>query len=540
MSHSYENGVHTMSIYAELLLNSKPVNVDESVRDDQTLTSGGGFAFRITPIEQVYRFLFLGSSDSYLSDRESILRIYPVIRYLSKEQPKQLTDLIMEVKDRVPRKDALLFTAVVYLIEEDNAEARRIFLDRVLTEICTNSYTFLTLIKNWLAFGKRFGRVWKRGIHKWYTETRTLNQLIEDAAGFAQRSGLSHRNVLRLSRPKCTDSIRNSVIHYLVKNTLTENAPEALVSLLAVPKVNDDNEVVRMINRSDIKVRLENLSDQQKTKTVMSELLLKSLRNESLIRNLRTLTSLNIFDNDELRNFTIELIKSAKVHPIKLINALYVYSGAETGRSSKEITPNPRIVTALNDALELRFKETNSTNKKFLVGLDISSSMTWDKISGYVLNPLQISAALAYQYYKTEPNTDFVTFSERLKELDPMSFQEGCLSFAKTLCNRSFGYTDLGKMIEHAITQYKERGKTYDAFIMFTDNEVNHGRHCFELLDEYRKMIGNEDVKFIINAMTAGEFTVGDPNDNRTLNLSGFDSAYPSIIADFVENKFSR
>lgn len=97
----------------------------------------------------------------------------------------------------------------------------------------------------------------------------------------------------------------------------------------------------------------------------------------------------------------------------------------------------------------------------------------------------------------------------------------------------------------------------YVDLIMFvTDNDVNSGEQPSDVLKIYRKTVYegfklipiNKDgarvdpevlarqhiPKLVVVSTMGGDFTVGDPRDPNTLNVSGFDSATPAIINAFL------
>ena len=53
-------------------------------------------------------------------------------------------------------------------------------------------------------------------------------------------------------------------------------------------------------------------------------------------------------------------------------------------------------------------------------------------------------------------------------------------------------------------------------------------------LREYRQRSGIADAKLIVCGMTSGGFTLADPEDAGMLDVVGFDTATPAIMADFV------
>ena len=73
-----------------------------------------------------------------------------------------------------------------------------------------------------------------------------------------------------------------------------------------------------------------------------------------------------------------------------------------------------------------------------------------------------------------------------------------------------------------------------DTFVVYTDNETWAGKvHPFQALSEYRHRMGRP-AKLIVVGMTATEFTIADPSDPGMLDVVGFDSAAPLLMADFA------
>jgi 60 kDa SS-A/Ro ribonucleoprotein len=78
----------------------------------------------------------------------------------------------------------------------------------------------------------------------------------------------------------------------------------------------------------------------------------------------------------------------------------------------------------------------------------------------------------------------------------------------------------------------------FDVISVWTDNETWAGPvHVHEALREYRRKI-NPEAKFIAVGMTATDYSVAEPGDRLSLNVSGMDSAVPSLIASFARGEF--
>jgi 60 kDa SS-A/Ro ribonucleoprotein len=72
-----------------------------------------------------------------------------------------------------------------------------------------------------------------------------------------------------------------------------------------------------------------------------------------------------------------------------------------------------------------------------------------------------------------------------------------------------------------------------DTFLVMTDNETWAGRsHPHTELVNYRQKMGI-DAKLVVAGVSATEFTIADPSDRGMLDVVGFDSNAPKVIADF-------
>jgi 60 kDa SS-A/Ro ribonucleoprotein len=73
-----------------------------------------------------------------------------------------------------------------------------------------------------------------------------------------------------------------------------------------------------------------------------------------------------------------------------------------------------------------------------------------------------------------------------------------------------------------------------DVFIIITDSETWAGQtHPTVALQQYRNEM-KIDAKLIVMGLVANEFTIADPTDAGQLDVVGFDSAVPQVIAQFI------
>jgi 60 kDa SS-A/Ro ribonucleoprotein len=71
-------------------------------------------------------------------------------------------------------------------------------------------------------------------------------------------------------------------------------------------------------------------------------------------------------------------------------------------------------------------------------------------------------------------------------------------------------------------------------FVTLADSESWAGAvHASDALEQYRRASGIP-ARLVVVAMVANEFSVADPNDAGQLDVVGFDTATPQLIADFA------
>ena len=85
-----------------------------------------------------------------------------------------------------------------------------------------------------------------------------------------------------------------------------------------------------------------------------------------------------------------------------------------------------------------------------------------------------------------------------------------------------------------------EKGLKVDAFVIYTDSETWAGEiHPVQALRQYREKTGIP-AKLIVVGMVSNGFSIADPSDAGMLDVVGFDTATPSVIADFATTRACR
>jgi 60 kDa SS-A/Ro ribonucleoprotein len=70
--------------------------------------------------------------------------------------------------------------------------------------------------------------------------------------------------------------------------------------------------------------------------------------------------------------------------------------------------------------------------------------------------------------------------------------------------------------------------------VIYTDSETWHGKvHPAEALRRYRDGMGI-DARLIVVGMVSNGFTIADPDDKGMLDVVGFDTTAPSLMARFT------
>ncbi len=150
-------------------------------------------------------------------------------------------------------------------------------------------------------------------------------------------------------------------------------------------------------------------------------------------------------------------------------------------------------------------------------------------VAGSCLTPREASAAMALVTAATEEEYHVMGFSNRFLPLN-ISPRMRLEDVVKRISNLPFEATDCAlPMIWAGQQELKVSG-----FITYTDSETWAGNiHPAQALRQYRsEFVG--DAKAVVVGMTSNGFTLADPNDRGMLDVVGFDTSVPAVIADFV------
>jgi 60 kDa SS-A/Ro ribonucleoprotein len=128
--------------------------------------------------------------------------------------------------------------------------------------------------------------------------------------------------------------------------------------------------------------------------------------------------------------------------------------------------------------------------------------------------------------FTTGSHTDYSRAALSVLNISPRQRLDDAVKYVAGL---PFGGTDCSLPMRWA----EQTGTEIDTFVVVTDNETWAGTmHPHQALQQYRDHTGLP-ARLAVAALTATDFTIADPDDPGSMDVSGFDSAVPSLIADF-------
>jgi 60 kDa SS-A/Ro ribonucleoprotein len=145
------------------------------------------------------------------------------------------------------------------------------------------------------------------------------------------------------------------------------------------------------------------------------------------------------------------------------------------------------------------------------------------------LSPRVASGAMALVTAATEQQYSVFGFSTTFMPLT-ISPRQRLDDVLKTISDLPFAGTDCALPMVHAL----EHKLPVDVFVVYTDSETWFGKiHPAQALRRYRERMGIP-AKLIVVGMVANQFSIADPEDAGMLDVVGFDSASPAVMADFA------
>lgn len=516
--------------YAKLA--NQPVPVTDQVAPKQVVNNAGGYTFKIGPLDQLERFLILGSMGGtyYAAPQKHTQQNIDNLRAVIAESPKQAVDLIADVsaKGRSFSNAACIFALAV---AATTAKAKPFALQALPSVARTASHLF-SFISDYDQMGGKWGRSLRTAIALWYS--RDVSGLGYQVAKYPNRAGWSHRDLLRLAHAKPSTDGHDALFGYMTKGTVSDKLPEILLAYEQVQAAKTEKEVIDLIGKH--KLTWEFVPKEWTGSRDVWDALLPNLPMTALLRNLGRMSANGLLsaNGDAARYVCAKLrqedqLKRARVHPLSMLQTWNVYGGGKGVKGSLTWNPVQSVLAALEEAFIASYKLVEKLEKRVLWGQDVSASMQGNRIENMAMNCMEAGAVLATTFANSVGD-DFMIygFSSSLTELKinrRTSFKEAFNEIRK----QNFGATNIGLLVETA-TKSK---LPVDLFVVNTDNEVNSGAHVHKLVEQYRQVMGI-DARMVVMGMTATPFTIADPDDQGMLDVVGLDSNAFNLIASFA------
>ena len=319
-----------------------------------------------------------------------------------------------------------------------------------------------------------------------------------------------------------------------------------LKALLELAKTGEKKDAVTAVTlmEQNKKIQREHLPTELLNTPQIWDALLSGMGMTALVRNLGKLSQVGIASTrsqDIIKMLTDpKSVKDSKVHPLQVLVGMKTYSQGKGDIGSMTWTPNSYITTALSTTFRQAFGNITPTGKRYMIGLDVSGSMTMCMCAGAKnITPREGSVAMAMMTLHAEgaENVHVYGFSNIFYNFNGKIRPEMTIQDAIRATDVPFGATDCALPMTEALKMYRQNGTVFDVFCIYTDSETYAPTvHPQVALEQYRKETG-VDAKLIVVGMVANCLTIADPKDKNTLNLAGFDTSTPELISMFVRGE---
>jgi 60 kDa SS-A/Ro ribonucleoprotein len=514
-------------------------------RADQIENSEGGFVFQLDEWATLRRFLILGSaSGTYYVGRRKMTEdcVALVLACVQADGVRAVTTAVAVSRQGLaPRNDEALFVLAAALALSDDDAGRELARKSLpaVARTGTHLFTFLEYLKGF----RGWGRGARAAVANWY-ESKEPERLAYQLAKYRQRGGWSHADAMRLAHPRGLDP---NLVNFARGVPFDEGAYKLLDGFTAAQKETDPKRVAELV--AEYRLTHEMLPSEALASPDVWDALLQDMPLTAMIRNLGRMSALGMLgQTSEDTKLVVsrladgDVLQKARVHPFQILLALTTYSAGRGVRGGLSWQPHAKIADALDGAFYATFKNVAPTGKRHLLALDVSSSMHGSWIADTHLTAATGAAAMALVTANVEPDYAFVGFTAGRRSsryhgygmdpaispltISPRQRLENVVRYTNSI---GFGGTDCALPMLWATEKQLE----FDTFVIYTDSETwAGGVHPFQALQQYRqRMVA--DARLIVVGMTSTRFTIADPSDPGMLDVVGFDSSAPRLMAEF-------
>jgi len=536
-------------------LYNQPVPQSKPLDRRQAANNAGGFVYQIDDWKRLDRFLILGAdsatyyqkaADLTRENATCVLNCYDLDAAKTVQQIVSVSD-----EGRAPKNDAAIFALALGASHTDT-RVRQLAL-AAMPQVCRTSTHLFQFVGACRGLGRGWGRTLKRAVAKWYND-KTVDSIAYQVVKYREREGYTHKRLMQTAHPDPgKDQSRVELYKWIWgKNKIISVLPDMLQAHLEAIE-QDCTKKRRLELVKTYNLPWEALPTECNADPDYWAAQLPTIGLTALIRNLGNLSRIGLIKPlSEAENAIVsrlgnqEDIRKSRLHPFNILQALSIYSSGHGYRGSGAWTVSRPVVDTLDSAFYLAFKNVVPTNKRHLIALDVSGSMG-SPFGGSTLSCRDATAAMALVTMATEPKTHVVGFTggsgyysytgrghQTTNAITPLNISpKKSLSHAiATISGLNFGTTDCALPMLYAL----EKGLEVDVFSVYTDNETWAGTiHPMQALRDYRKKTGI-NAKLIVVGMTATNFSIADPLDGGAMDVVGFDSSAPAVMADFARD----
>ena len=548
---------------------SQPIPGSNQVRN-----SGGGFSWEVDDWTRFDRFLILGAEGGtyYITERDLVKQNHDAIVCCIKADGVRAVNRIVEISGagRAPKNDPAIF-ALALVASHGDAEAKALAFEN-LGKVCRIG-THLFHFAEYVNALRGWGRGLRNAVGRWYVR-READELARQAVKYQQRDGWSHADLLRLAHPKAPSAQHDAVFRWMLagadslgerevkRNVRGENRvakygavgalPKAIEAFEQAKRATMAGEIVNLIGEFDLP--REAIPTQWLNEAVVWEALLERMPMMAMIRNLGKMTSIGLLGPfSEAKKLIVRklrgatALKRARIHPLAVLVAQKIYAQGHGDKGALKWSPVTAIVDALDEAFYATFQNVEPCRKPLLLALDVSGSMAQSMIAGSCISAREASAAMALITAATEPECEIIAFSAPGTGRYGGMHGGGEPGITRVNISPRMRLAEVIKMIE-AIPMggtdcampmvWATRNKlNVSAFVTYTDSETWAGYiHPAQALRQYRDGFVS-DAKAVVVGMTSNGFTLADPNDRGMMDVVGFDTSVPAVIAHFVRSE---
>ena len=241
----------------------------------------------------------------------------------------------------------------------------------------------------------------------------------------------------------------------------------------------------------------------------------------ALLRNLRNISqqSPEILDKALQQLIDKKRIRDSLVFPFRFLTA------------KRSVDNNPKIIAAIDDAIEISLSNIPKLPGKTLVAVDNSGSMSWStRERGSDNSPAEIANLFGAALYKSQDlNTvDVISFGSDAKyiHLNPRDS-------LVTMCNHLNVNTGATYMHKIFSLMVRER-KVYDRVIILSDMQAYGNKQAYDEYNKYCKVLNVNPSLYSVDLQGYG--TIQFPEKN-VYSIAGFSEKIFSIMALFEEDR---